>query len=342
LLKSLVQGAIESRASDLHLHPNHPPLQRVRGDLQAVNASHLDADTLREELGMLLTSAHLATLKRDGGVNLCLTVSRGHRLRINVFNAQHGLSAIVRIIPPEVPALSQLNLPPSTRKLIEFNQGLVIVAGPASSGKSTTLASLIRVLNDTRSMHIVTIEDPIEHIHPSKRSSITQRQVGQHTESYATALKAVLREDPDVIIIGELHDRETMRTALTASETGHLVLGTLHTGTAETTIARVLDAFGAEEEMMRGTLAESLNGILVQRLVPSTSRGLVPVVEMMFNNSAISNCIRKRKLHQLSSLMQSGRAQGMITLEDSIQSLTKKNLIGSATAASLLEDFGRM
>ena len=338
-ISQLIIKAIEAGASDLHLHSRHPPFMRISGTLVEGFAPAIPEEHFKAELKVLLSPEQQRVLQRDGAVNLCPNFQRGYRLRINVFKAQHGLSAAMRIIPPEIPTLAQLNLPRGIERLLEFHQGLVLLSGPANCGKSTTLAALIHRLNLTRKLHIVTIEDPIEFIHSPQQGAVTQRQVSMHTDSYASALKAALREDPDVIVIGEMRDMETMRVALTAAETGHLVIGTLHTRSVETTVARVLDAFGDEEAQMRGTLADALKGIFVQ-LVRSP-RGLVPVVEMMLNNGAFAHCIRQRKLHQIQSLIQTGRGADMITWEDSVNELKGKKLLSAQMAATLLSDEGR-
>ncbi len=338
----LLSHAIDAGASDLHVHAGQPPFMRIEGIINDGFAPPMTNQQLEAEARQLLNKAQQKIFHRQGSVNLCVGFSRGYRLRINFFKTQHGLSMATRMISPDVPTFAGLNLPEQIDQLIGFHQGLVLVSGPANSGKTTTLAALISKLNANKALHIVTIEDPIEVVHTPRRCSITQRQVQVHTSSYASALKAALREDPDVIVIGEMRDMETMRVALNAAETGHLVLGTLHTRSVESTVARVLDAFGEEEIQMRGTLADALKGVFVQQLVRSQRGGQVPAVEMLLNNSAVAHCIRKRKLHQLQSLMQSGRGQGMILWEDSVRDLQKKRLISSTLAQNLLKEEGRM
>lgn len=337
----LIQHAIDAGASDLHLHSGQPPFMRVAGQVVDGFAGVIQSDVIETGFRRQFHDVHRESFKRDGAVDLCVDFAGGYRLRINVFRALHGLSASIRLIPGEVPTLQKLNLPPSLKQLISFHQGLVLVTGPANSGKTSTLAALVNQLNLTRQLHVVTIEDPIEYIHQPRQCTVTQRQVGFHTVSYASALHGALREDPDVIVIGELRDVETIRIALNASETGHLVLGTLHTRSVESTISRVLDAFGEEEAQIRGTLADALKGVFVQQLVRSTRGGLVPVIEMMFNNNAIAHCIRKRKLHQLQSLMQAGRGQNMLLWEDSVRDHQQRRTISPQLAKRLLGEDGR-
>lgn len=337
----LIQHAITAGASDLHLHSGQPPFMRVAGQIVDGFAGGIQSDVIEAGFRRQFNNVHREVFKRDGAVDLCVGFAGGYRLRINLFRSLHGLSAAIRLIPAEVPTLQRLNLPPSLKQLVGFHQGLVLVTGPANSGKTSTLAALINQLNLTRQLHIVTIEDPIEYIHQPRQCTITQRQVGFHTVSYASALHGALREDPDVIVIGELRDMETIRIALNASETGHLVLGTLHTRNVESTISRVLDAFGEEEAQIRGTLADALKGVFVQQLVRSTRGGLVPVIEMMFNNNAIAHCIRKRKLHQLQSLMQAGRGQNMLLWEDSVRDHQQRRAISPQLAKRLLGEDGR-
>ena len=339
-LSQLVKKAIDARASDLHIHARTNPFIRVDGQLREVANRPIEEAMFAEELKDMLSEEQWTVLQNRGEVDLCSGFRNGYRLRLNVFREKKGLCATFRIIPPDIPTLAQLKIPRVVATLTDVPQGLVLITGPARCGKTTTLAALVKRINDNRREHVVTIERPIEFVHQPMQSSITQRSVGLHTKSYASALRAALREDPDVIVIGELNDKETVQVALTAAETGHLVLGTLHTRSVESTIARVLDAFGDHEEQMRGMLADSLRGVLVQQLIPSTQGGLVPAVELLFHNGGIGNCIRKRKLHQLQSLMQSGRNQSMITWNDSLRDLLSRNLI-SRKVAEKLSDEGR-
>ncbi len=340
-LAHLVTKAIEAGASDLHVHARTPPFIRLPGDLRELTARPVEQALFMDDLKEMLSDRQWSALERRGEVDLCSGFTQGYRLRMNVFREKQGISAAFRIIPPDIPSLIDLNLPKGVSQITDYPQGLVLVAGPARCGKTTTLAALVDRINAERRVHVVTIEDPIEFIHTPNQATISQRSVGLHTKSYASALRAALREDPDVIVIGELRDKETVQVAMTAAETGHLVLGTLHTRDVPSTVARVLDAFGDHEAEVRSMLADSLRGVLVQNLVEGTRGRLVPVVEMLFHNSAIANCIRKRKLHQIESLMQSGRSQNMITWADSVRELSNRGLINPRTAERLLAEDGR-
>ena len=340
-LSQLVSKAIEAGASDLHVHARTPPFIRTPGALRELSSRPVDQTLFMDDLREMLSERQWGALERRGEVDLCAGFSKGYRLRMNVFREKHGVSAAFRIVPPVVPKLAALQMPGAVRSVVDYPQGLVLVAGPARCGKTTTLAALVERINADRRVHIVTIEDPIEFIYEPDQATISQRAVGLHTKSYASALRAALREDPDVIIIGELRDKETIQVAMTAAETGHLVLGTLHTRDVPCTIARVLDAFGDHEEEVRGMLADSLRAVLVQNLVMGSRGALVPVVELLFHNPAIANCIRQRKLHQIESMMQSGRSQHMITWSDSVRDLSTKGLIDPKVAARLLAEDGR-
>jgi twitching motility protein PilT len=299
-------------------------------------AAAVEQAQLVDELKDVLGPKHWDLLKRKGHTDTCVSHRTGHRLRINAFRAREGLSVAIRLIPAEVRSIRELKIPMSVGNLTAHHEGLVLIAGPKSSGKTTTMAALVQRMNALRRDHIITVEDPIEYIFKPNKCLISQRYIGVHTTTYAQALRSALREDPDVIIIGELHDNETIKMALSSAETGHLVVGTLHTQNAESTIARICDAFGDQEEEIRGMLAETLRGILVQQLVPTVDGTLQPVIELMLSNSAISNCIRQRKLHQLRSLIHSGKTAGMITMEDSINDLRTQNVITSQTAARMI------
>ncbi len=344
LVSQLIAKAIQAGASDLHLHAHTIPFMRVHGQLVEGFAQKIDQKVLVRTFQELLSEEQWLVLTEEGEVDACLNFRDGYRLRTNFFRDHLGFSAAFRIILPKVPTLAELGLPKTVARLIDFHQGLILIAGSAGSGKTTTLASLIRRLNATRPLHIITLEDPIEFLFEPEKSSITQRQVGVHTVSYAHALHAALREDPDVIVVSEMRDVRTMHIALTAAETGHLVMGTLHTRNVESTIARFLDAFGEEEEQMRGIFADALRGVMVQQLLPGqgVNSRRFPAVELMFNNHAISHCIRQRKLHQIQSMIQAGRQSHMITWEDSIRDLQRRRTINNKAGEDLLVDLRRM
>jgi twitching motility protein PilT len=332
LVDNLLKAAIRHGASDLHLQSALPPFVRRNGELVQGGARSLESEELTTALLRELSETARRVLKAEGEVDFCRRLENGYRVRGNIYRERLGLAATFRLIPSTIPTIDELNLPSHVATLTTIPQGLVLLAGPAGCGKSTTLAALIALLNAQRSLHVISLEDPIEFIHESDRCTITQRQIGVHTSSYAVGLRSALREDPDVIVIGELRDQETIHLAMTAAETGHLVIGTLHTATAETTVSRLLGVFdGDTESQMRSMLAESIRAVLCQRLVPAVAGGQVPLVELLFNVPAVANCIRDRKLHQLQSIMQTGRANHMMTRQESGRDLLARGLITNET-----------
>ncbi len=331
-LPALIEAAVRAGASDLHVHAGQPPFVRRAGRLVRSQGGAPDPDQVASELRHLLDDEQLLRLDSDGQVDLCVPYRGGYRLRANIFYERLGLCGAFRVIPPKIPTLGDLRLPSQVAALTTFPQGLVLVSGPAGCGKTTSLAALVELINLERKHHILCIEDPIEFVHRPRQATITQRALGDHTASTDSALRAALREDPDVIVIGELRDADTIHLALSAAETGHLVLSSLHTTGIEGTVSRILDAFsGGQEAQVRAMLAESLRGVLTQRLVQAVGGGRVPVVELLFNTLAVGNCIRDRKLHQLPSLMQTGRKANMITREESAKDLLTHQLISRET-----------
>lgn len=333
VLPGLFQMAHNAGASDLHLHAGQVPFVRRHGKLVRGVGTPPDSDHIAGELKDLLDDDQLGKLDSDGQLDLCVTIDGGVRLRTNLFYERNGLCASIRFVPPEVPTLESLNLPGELAGLTNFPQGLVLVSGPAGCGKTTTLAALVQLISSERADHILCLEDPIEFIFPRSKSTITQREIGRHTVSSHAALRAALREDPDVIVISELRDPATISLALSAAETGHLVMGTLHTTSVEGTITRILDAFsGDEEAQVRAMLSESLRGIVAQRLIPSAHGGVVPLVELLFGHTGVATCIRDRKLNQLESMMQTGQRHNMITKDGSLSWLLGRGLITKETA----------
>jgi twitching motility protein PilT len=323
LVAELVRSAVGARASDLHVHAGEAPF------------------VLEPELLKMMDAASRERLERTGQVDLCVPFEGGYRLRMNVFKESAGLCASIRLIPPTLSTLEELNLPSAAAVLTTYHQGLVLIAGPAGCGKTTTLAALVELINEQRPQHIICLEDPIEYVFEGKVATVTQREIGTHSRSYGAALRAALREDPDIIVISELRDPEAISLALTAAETGHLVMGTLHTSSAVGTISRLIEAFsGDEESQVRTMLAESLRGILCQRLVPSATGGVVPVVELLVNNRAIAHCIRDQKLHQIPSLLQAGDSRNTVTRSESLKSLLEAGQITPTAydALSVLEE----
>jgi len=336
LVADLVRSAIGARASDLHLHAGEPPFVRRAGRLLSGSAEPISGAQLEPALRRMIGPQREKRLDATGQVDLCMPFEDGYRLRMNVFKERGGLCASIRVIPPTLPTLERLNLPSAAAVLTTYHQGLVLVAGPAGCGKTTTLAALVELINEQRPQHVICLEDPIEFVYEAKVATITQREIGTHTRSYGAALRAALREDPDIIVISELRDPEAIALALTAAETGHLVMGTLHTSSTVGTISRMIEAFsGDEEAQVRAMLAESLRGILCQHLVPSVGGGLVPVSELMVNNRAIAHCIRDQKMHQIPSLLQTGGSRHTVTRAESLHSLLQTGLITPKTHGAL-------
>jgi twitching motility protein PilT len=302
---------------------------RVDGDLIALNDVALFHDDIHASLMTIMSSAQQLQFSQSHECDFSLDVSDVSRFRVNVFQQARGVSAVFRVIPHVIPSLQSLHAPALLTELMQRPRGLVLVTGPTGSGKSTTLAAMVDALNQSTRQHIVTIEDPIEFVHTPQQCLIQQREVGAHTRSFANALRAALREDPDVVLVGELRDLETIRLAITAAETGHLVLGTLHTASAAKTMDRIVDVFPAEEkDMARSMLSESLNAVISQVLCKrKDGAGRVAAYEVMVGTPAVRNLIREGKVAQLYSAIQTGRAVGMQTLEQSLAALVQQGLI---------------
>ena len=328
-LDRLLEHALRYAASDLHIHSGSPIKLRTHGRLAELNDSPLDARTAERLIAEILTAEQTAALRERGQVDFAYTLPGCGRFRCNAYRQQRGTDAVFRAIPPKPPALEALGLPSTLARFANFHQGIVLLTGPAGCGKSSTLAALLNIINDERRDHIITIEDPIEFIHSSKGCVVNQRQVGPHTGSFARALRAALREDPDVIAIGELRDLETISLALTAAETGHLVLATLHTSSAVRTVNRVLGVFPPnQQEQIRTMVAESLRAVVSQRLVPrADGNGRVPALEILVATKAVGNLIRDNKTFQIRSVLQTGGALGMCLLDSSLSELVKSRTI---------------
>jgi len=326
-------STLKHRASDMHLMSGKPLVLRHYGRLVAVKDKPVEPAVAESLLRSLLGDEERRVLDRDRSLIKCFDLPGGARARACIFHHMRGLNGVFRLIPDKVPTLVELNLPPSLGKFTTYAQGLVLVTGPIGSGKTTTLAALVDIINRERQQHIITIEDPIEYVHENRASLITQRQVGVHTGGFAVALRAALREDPDVIVVGEMHDRETAQLAVTAAETGHLVFATLHTQSAIRSINRVLDLFPAEEQgQVRTVLAESLRGVVSQQLVPrADASGRVPVAELLFVTPAIRNLIREQKVHQLRNALRISRNVGNLSLEDHAAELLERKVIDERT-----------
>jgi len=339
-LGQLLAFAADQGASDLHLHAGMPVRLRIHGDFRPLPGAAISPDESRQLLAEVLTPAQREAVETHGQVDFAYTLPSVGRFRANVYRQQRGWDGVFRVIPAEPPSLSDLGLPLDLARFANFHQGLVLITGPTGSGKSSTLAALVRIVNEERRDHIITIEDPVEFVHRSQRCVVNQRQVGAHTRSFSRALRAALREDPDVIVVGELRDLETISLALTAAETGHLVLATLHTQNAINTVNRLIGVFPAEQQsQIRTMVSESLRVITSQRLVArADGRGRVAALEIMVANKAVSNLIRENKTFQLRSVLQTGGAQGMRFLDQSLDELVKAGVVRREEAARHAED----
>ncbi|RAW08063.1 twitching motility protein PilT [Halomonas elongata] len=334
-ITELLAASAKRGASDLHLSAGMAPMMRVDGELEALDGPPVDDPTLRRVLRGLLGEPHWATFESELEVDVALELPGVARFRGNVFQHGRGIGAVFRTIPGDVPGLAALGMADTLGALAELRCGLVLVTGPTGSGKSTTLAALVNAINETRREHILTIEDPVEFVHHGKRCLVSQREVSRDTRSFAAALRSALREDPDVIMVGEMRDLETMRLALTAAETGHLVLGTLHTLSAAKTIDRIIDAFpGPEQGMVRAMLSESLQAVVSQVLLKRCGGGRVAAHEVMVATPAVRNLIREDKVAQLHSVLQTGAAQGMQTLDTALARLVAEGVVAPDEAQS--------
>jgi twitching motility protein PilT len=327
-MQDLLREAAAQQASDLHLSAGQAPLLRVHGDLRRTEQPALSADDVTGLVRSIMNDEQWAHFEADNEIDFACELPGSGRFRVNVFVHSRGPGAVLRTIPTEIPSLDTMDLPPILKDLCSRERGLVLVTGPTGSGKSTTLAAMVDVVNATWEGHILTVEDPIEFVHPPKRCIVNQREVGHHTSSFARALKSALREDPDVILIGELRDLETISLALTAAETGHLVFGTLHTSSAPKTIDRIIDVFPADQQgQIRTMLSESLEAVVAQTLLKRKGGGRVAACEILVGTPAVRNLIREGKLHQLPSMMQTGKSVGMQTLDAAVADLVKRGVV---------------
>ncbi|WP_414143769.1 type IV pilus twitching motility protein PilT [Burkholderia territorii] len=335
-LESLLAEATALGASDLHLSSGVAPTIRLDGDIMISDRPALEAGVISAFLHGVMTADQRQVFDQTKECDFSIA-SKGVRFRVNAFWQERGPAAVFRTILPEIRGLDELDCPEVFRRIVSRHAGLVLVTGPTGSGKTTTLAAMIAFLNETYPYHIITIEDPIEFVHAPRRAIINQRELHHHTRSFSNALRAALREDPDCILVGELRDLETIRLALTAAETGHLVLATLHTNSAAHTLDRMVDVFPAEEKMLvRSMLAESLNAVICQRLVRKIGGGRTAAWEVMTCTPAIRNLIREGKTAQMNSTIQTSHAQGMITMEASLRDLVRRRLITEAECQGML------
>src|SRR5205809_2713523 len=329
-IDELLERMVEANASDLHVTTGTPPAIRVRGDVERLEGfDPLDAEQTQQLLYRILSSEQQKQLELKRQLDFSHSMPGQARFRVNVYFQRESVGAAFRLIPAEIKTLEELGIPATLHQLAEKPRGLVLVTGPTGSGKSTTLAAIIDEINRKRSEHILTIEDPIEFLHRHKRCIVNQREIGPDATSFAEALRAALRQDPDVILVGEMRDLETIATALTAAETGHLVFGTLHTQSAPSTIDRIIDVFPPEgQEQVRIMIAMSLQGVVTQTLIPTADgAGRVPALEILLPDDAVRNLIRQGKVEQIYSVMQTNTAKGMQTMQQSLADLITTGVV---------------
>jgi twitching motility protein PilT len=335
-ISELLAFSVKNKASDLHLSAGLPPMIRVHGDVRRINLPPLEHKDVHGMIYDIMNDSQRKAYEEMLECDFSFDIPGLARFRVNAYNQERGAAAVLRTIPSKILSLAELNCPQIFSDLALKPRGLVLVTGPTGSGKSTTLAAMVNHYNETEYGHILTIEDPIEFVHESKKCLINQREVGPHTLSFNNALRSALREDPDVILIGEMRDLETIRLALSAAETGHLVFGTLHTSSAPKTIDRIVDVFPADEkEMVRAMLSESLQAVISQALLKTKDgTGRIAAHEIMVATPAIRNLIREAKIAQMYSAIQTGSNVGMQTLDQTLTDLVRRNVISSATARS--------
>jgi len=328
VIEALFQKMIDNGCSDLHLSSDNPPLFRKDGEIITLDDDTVTtAERAREILLEICPERNRVEFEETWDTDFSYEM-RGARFRCNLFMDRLGTGGVFRIIPSDIPSFEDLNLPKSLLKLCHLSKGLVVVTGPTGSGKSTTLAAMIDYINTNLNAHIITIEDPVEFVHPKKQCLINQREVHVHTRGFKNALRAALREDPDIVLVGEMRDLETVAIAIETAETGHLVFGTLHTNTAPSTVDRIIDQFAADRQsQVRTMLAESLKGVIAQTLCRKIGGGRVAALEVLLVNAAVSNLIREGKTFQIPSIMQTGRGLGMVTMTDSLLQLVKKKQV---------------
>jgi twitching motility protein PilT len=338
-ITELLTFSVKNNASDLHLSSGMPPVIRVDGDIRRLDVPPLEHKAIHSLIYGIMNDKQKKDYEAFLETDFSFEIQGLARFRVNVFNQHRGAGAVFRTIPSKVLSVEELNCPSIFKDIAENPRGIVLVTGPTGSGKSTTLAAMIDYININRPDHIITIEDPIEFVHQSKQSLVNQREVYRDTKGFAEALRSALREDPDVILVGEMRDLETIRLALTAAETGHLVFGTLHTTSAAKTIDRVVDVFpGEEKEMVRGMLSESLRAVISQSLLKKIGGGRIAAHEIMLCTPAIRNLIRESKVAQMYSAIQTGRTMGMQTLDQCLQELVMKGMITRKEARGKAEN----
>ena len=339
-LNQLLSYSIDSGASDLHLSVGSIPMVRINGTMKPLNLDVLHQDDIEKMLPEVMDKDQMAIFREQKEIDFSAKLEGKGRFRVNFFNQINGLAAVFRTIPDTIKSCDELGIPPFMQDLAMIDRGLVLLTGPTGSGKSTTLAAMVDHINKNKACHIITIEDPVEYYHHTKESLINQRELGASTHSFSNALRAALREDPDVILVGEMRDLETISLALTAAETGHLVLSTLHTSSAVKSIDRIIDIYpSGQKDQIRSMLSESLEAVISQKLLPTKDgKGRVPACEVMISSTAIRNLIREDRVFQITSVIQSGGVEGMQTLDQDLQRLVTQGKIERKVAMDIADN----
>jgi twitching motility protein PilT len=324
----IMEKACKIGASDIHLTEGSPIIYRIEGELIAEGTMKLNKNILKEYAHTLLKEASILEKEELKEIDFSFSLKSLNRFRINIFKQRGYYSISARIIPNQIPKWSTLGLPDSIKEFVKLKKGLILVTGPTGSGKSTTLAALLNIINEQRACHIITLEDPIEFLHSCKKSIINQREINKDTDSFKNGLRAAMRQDPDVILVGEMRDFDTIQTTITAAETGHLVFATLHTVNAAKTIDRIIDVFPAEQQnQIRVQLSDTLKGVVAQQLVPTVDKKRAAAVEVLKVNTAVKNLIRESKTYQIKSIIETGSKKGMMTMTQSLQKLQYEGII---------------
>jgi twitching motility protein PilT len=327
-ITQLLTFGVEQNASDCHLSSGEPPMLRVNGDLKKMDLPALSKEEVHALVYDIMNDSQRKTFEESLECDFSFEIRGLARFRVNVFMQRKGEGAVFRTIPTKILTLEELGMPSILKQLCDKEKGLILVTGPTGSGKSTTLAAMIDYLNNTFEGHILTIEDPVEFVHASKKCLVNQRELGPHTHSFANALRSALREDPDAILVGEMRDLETIQLALTAAETGHIVFGTLHTSSAPKTVDRVIDVFPPNQQsQIRAQFAESLEAVITQTLLKKKTGGRIPALEIMTGTTAVRNLIREGKIHQIPGTMQVSQKDGMQTMDMALQNLVTRDLV---------------